>query len=132
MSDISKEELKAHLSTVEAQMRASLRVSASESKLLQQAHNALRADLSTTLIRNQSDANLNYEKLSSKLDKLLSEVDSLAKQRKFITFIMVAILLFFGVLFGILLAIILFNFDVSIYENIFSILDMVKDHNKIN
>ena len=45
-SDLSRDELRAYLSAVEAQVRAALRQVDAQSKEVQQAHTALRADLS--------------------------------------------------------------------------------------
>ena len=132
MSNVSKEEFKAYLITVEAQMRESLRISASESKFIQQSHNTLRADLSTSLVRYQSDINLNNEKLSNKLDKLLLDVDDLGKQRKLIVAVIGIVILLLGLSVGMLLAVVLFNFDISIYENILSIFDHSSTKNIIN
>ena len=109
MSDLSREELKAHLSAVEAQVRAALRIVASESKSVQQAHSALRADLSAALIRLQADMNTNSATLTNKVDKALSDIDSLGKQRKFITTALVTIVLLFGLSIGMLAGSSLFN-----------------------
>lgn len=109
MSDLSREELKAHLSAVEAQVRAALRIVASESKSVQQAHSALRADLSAALIRLQADMNSNSATLTNKVDKALSDIDSLGKQRKFMTTIMVTIVLLFGLSIGVVTGGLLIN-----------------------
>jgi len=114
LSDLSREELKAHLSAVEAQVRAALRIVASESKSVQQAHSALRSDLSAALIRLQADMNTNSATLTNKVDKALSDIDNLSKQRKFMTTIMVTIVLLFGLSIGILAGSSLFAGNVTI------------------
>ena len=49
-NDLTRDELRAYLSAVEAQVRAALRQVDAQSKEVQQAHTALRADLSAVLI----------------------------------------------------------------------------------
>lgn len=102
MTDLSREELRAHLSAVEAQVRAALRIVAAESKSVQQAHSALRADLSAALIRLQSEINSGSGKIDNKLDRVLSDVNSLGRQRKLTTAILTTLVLLFGVTVGVL------------------------------
>ena len=87
MSELSREELKAHLSAVEAQVRAALRIVAAESKSVQQAHSSLRADLSSALIRLQSDVGSKTDDVDHKVSELLTEVRSLQNQRKMDTIV---------------------------------------------
>ncbi len=100
MSELSREELRAHLSAVEAQVRAALRIVAAESKSVQQAHGALRADLSSALIRLQTEMNDGQNRLDSKLDRVLTEVNALGRQRRMISTILFALVLLFGVTLG--------------------------------
>ncbi|RVU34781.1 hypothetical protein EOI86_18210 [Hwanghaeella grinnelliae] len=102
MSDLSREELRAHLSAVEAQVRAALRIIAAESKSVQQAHGALRADLSAALIRLQSEMSEGQSEIQTKLDRSLAEIDALHRNRKLTTAIMAALVLVFGVTVGVL------------------------------
>jgi hypothetical protein len=102
MTDLSREELRAHLSAVEAQVRAALRIVAAESKSVQQAHSALRADLSAALIRLQSEMNSGSGKLDNKLDRVLSDVGNLGRQRKLTTAILTTLVLLFGITVGVL------------------------------
>lgn len=102
MSDLSREELRAHLSAVEAQVRAALRIIAAESKSVQQAHGALRADLSAALIRLQSEMSEGQSEIQTKLDRSLAEIDSLHRNRKLTTAILTALVLVFGITVGIL------------------------------
>ncbi len=102
MTDLSREELRAHLSAVEAQVRAALRIVAAESKSVQQAHSALRADLSAALIRLQSETNSGHSKLDGKLDRVVSDVNNLGRQRKLTTAILATMVLVFGVTVGLL------------------------------
>lgn len=102
MTDLSREELRAHLSAVEAQVRAALRIVAAESKSVQQAHSALRADLSAALIRLQSEMNSGSGKIDNKLDRVLSDVDNLGRQRKLTTAILTTLVLIFGITVGVL------------------------------
>jgi len=102
MTDISRDELRAHLSAVEAQVRSALRVIAAESKSTQQAHSALRADLSAALIRLQADINGNANRLESKLETLLNIARGLVSQRRLATLIMATLVLLFGLLIGLL------------------------------
>lgn len=102
MTDLSREELRAHLSAVEAQVRAALRIIAAESKSVQQAHGALRADLSAALIRLQSEMNEGQSEIQTKLDRSLAEIDALHRNRKLTTAILTALVLVFGVTVGIL------------------------------
>ncbi|MEQ8603942.1 MAG: hypothetical protein RIB45_11550 [Marivibrio sp.] len=102
MTDLSREELRAHLSAVEAQVRAALRIVAAESKSVQQAHSSLRADLSAALIRLQSEMNSGSGKIDNKLDRVLSDVNSLGRQRKLTTAILTTLVLLFGVTVGVL------------------------------
>ncbi|MCR9219833.1 MAG: hypothetical protein NXI21_06370 [Alphaproteobacteria bacterium] len=102
MTDLSREELRAHLSAVEAQVRAALRIVAAESKSVQQAHSALRADLSAALIRLQSEINSGSGQLDNKLDRVISDVHNLGRQRKLTTAILTTLVLLFGVTVGVL------------------------------
>lgn len=102
MTDLSREELRAHLSAVEAQVRAALRIIAAESKSVQQAHGALRADLSAALIRLQSEMNEGQGEIQTKLDRSLAEIDALHRNRKLTTAILTALVLVFGITVGVL------------------------------
>lgn len=102
MTDLSREELRAHLSAVEAQVRAALRIIAAESKSVQQAHSALRADLSAALIRLQSDISSGNNQIDSKVDKAISDISALNNQRKMTTAILTILVLIFGVMVGVL------------------------------
>ncbi len=79
---MSREEIRAHLANVESQVKAALRVIASESKGTQQAHSALRADLSSALVRLQADMNGSSSDIVAKLDRLGAEVSFLSRQRR--------------------------------------------------
>lgn len=102
MSDLSREELRAHLSAVESQVRAALRIIAAESKSMQQAHGALRADLSSALLRLQSDMTAGHDSINGKIDRTMAEVGALSRQRRMTTAILAALVLIFGVTVGIL------------------------------
>ena len=102
MTDLSREELRAHLSAVEAQVRAALRIIAAESKSVQQAHGALRADLSAALIRLQAEMNEGQSEIQTKLDRSLAEINALHRNRKLTTAILAALVLVFGVTVGVL------------------------------
>lgn len=102
MTDLSREELRAHLSAVEAQVRAALRIVAAESKSVQQAHSALRADLSAALVRLQSDISTGNARLDAKVEKVISDVDALGRQRKFTTLIVGTLVLLCGIAIGLL------------------------------
>ena len=102
MSDLSREELRAHLSAVEAQVRAALRIIAAESKSVQQAHGALRADLSAALIRLQSEMSEGQSEIQTKLDRSLAEIDALHRNRKLTSAILTVLVLVFGITVGIL------------------------------
>lgn len=102
MSDLSREELRAHLSAVEAQVRAALRIIAAESKSVQQAHGALRADLSAALIRLQSEMSEGQSEIQTKLDRGLAEIDALHRNRKLTSAILTVLVLVFGITVGIL------------------------------
>lgn len=102
MTDLSREELRAHLSAVEAQVRAALRIIAAESKSVQQAHGALRADLSAALIRLQSEISEGQSEIQTKLDRSLAEINALHRNRKLTTAILTALVLVFGITVGIL------------------------------
>src|SRR3546814_19455858 len=78
-------------------VRAALRIVAAESKTMQQAHSALRADLSAALIRLQSDINANGGRADGKLAKLIADVNSMTIQRRLTTSVLEAVLLSFGV-----------------------------------
>jgi len=101
MTDLSREELRAHLSAVEAQVRAALRIIAAESKSVQQAHGALRADLSAALVRLQSDLNSGQTEIQTKLDRTLAELDALGRTRKLTTAILTTLVLIFGIMVGV-------------------------------
>lgn len=81
-TDLSREELRAHLANVESQIKSALRIIASESKGMQQAHSALRADLSSALVRLQADMNGSSSELAAKLDRLGAEISFLSRQRR--------------------------------------------------
>lgn len=81
-TELSREELRAHLANVESQVKSALRIIASESKGMQQAHSALRADLSSALVRLQADMNGSASELAAKLDRLGAEVSFLSRQRR--------------------------------------------------
>ncbi len=102
MTELSREELRAHLSAVEAQVRAALRIIAAESKSVQQAHSALRADLSAALLRLQSDMNTGQTDLSSKLDQTIAELNTLKTQRRLTATILGTMVLIFGIVVGLL------------------------------
>lgn len=102
MTDLSRDELKAHLSAVEAQVRAALRIVAAESKSVQQAHSALRADLAAALVRLQADMNNSNNQLDSKVNKLLSDVNGLGRQRRMIASILTVLAILFGISVGLL------------------------------
>lgn len=101
-ADLSRDELRAHLANVESQIKSALRIIASESKGSQQAHSALRADLSSALVRLQADMNGSASDLNAKIDRLGAEVSFLNRQRRigriiFLTFGM-SLSFIFGVL----------------------------------
>lgn len=100
MTDISRDELKAHLSAVEAQVRAALRIVAAESKSVQQAHGSLRADLSSALVRLQSDMTSGQQDLDNKLNKLMSDIQSLERNRRATTGFLAALVLIAGIAIG--------------------------------
>ncbi len=100
MTDLSREELRAHLSAVEAQVRAALRIVAAESKSVQQAHSALRADLSAALIRLQSEMNDGNKRVDGKLEKAISEINGLSRQRRMTAAILTTLVLLFGITLG--------------------------------
>jgi hypothetical protein len=102
MTDLSRDELRAHLSAVEAQVRAALRIVAAESKATQQAHNALRADLSAALLRLQSDINSTASRIETKVETVLAVVRSLGAQRRLATLIVGTLVLMFGLLIGLI------------------------------
>ena len=79
-----------------------MRVIATESKATQQAHSALRADLSAALIRLQSDINGNASRLESKVEALLGISRALVSQRRMATLIVSTLVLLFGLLIGLL------------------------------
>ena len=97
MMDLSREELQAHLSAVEAQVRAALRIVAAESKSVQQAHSALRADLSAALIRLQAEMNDGNKRVDGKLEKAIMEISGLSRQRHAI---LTALVLLLGITLG--------------------------------
>jgi hypothetical protein len=100
MTDLSREELRAHLSAVEAQVRAALRIVAAESKSVQQAHSALRADLSAALIRLQSEMNDGNKRVDGKVERVISEVNGLSRQRRLTAAILTTLVLLFGITLG--------------------------------
>lgn len=100
MTDLSREELRAHLSAVEAQVRAALRIVAAESKSVQQAHSALRADLSAALIRLQSEMNDGNKRIDGKVERVITEIDGLSRQRRLTATILFTLVLLFGVTLG--------------------------------
>ncbi len=101
MTDLSREELRAHLSAVEAQVRAALRIIAAESKSVQQAHGALRADLSAALVRLQSDLNSGQTEIQTKMDRTLAELEALGRTRRLTTAILTTLVLVFGIMVGV-------------------------------
>ena len=101
MTDLSREELRAHLSAVEAQVRAALRIVAAESKSVQQAHSALRADLSAALIRLQSEMNDGNKRVDGKVERVISEVNGLSRQRRLTAAILTTLVLLFGITLGV-------------------------------
>ncbi|MAO90316.1 MAG: hypothetical protein CMM78_09205 [Rhodospirillaceae bacterium] len=100
MTDLSREELRAHLSAVEAQVRAALRIVAAESKSVQQAHSALRADLSAALIRLQSEMNDGNKRVDGKLERAITEINGLSRQRRMTAAILTTLVLLFGITLG--------------------------------
>ena len=102
MIDLSRDELRAHLSAVEAQVRAALRIVAAESKAAQQAHNALRAYLSAALLRLQSDINSTASRIETKVETVLAVVSSLGAQRRLATLTVGTLVLMFGLLIGLI------------------------------
>jgi hypothetical protein len=100
MTDLSREELRAHLSAVEAQVRAALRIVAAESKSVQQAHSALRADLSAALIRLQSEMNDGNKRVDGKVEKVITEINGLSRQRRLTAAILTTLVLLFGITLG--------------------------------
>jgi ElaB/YqjD/DUF883 family membrane-anchored ribosome-binding protein len=102
MTDLSRDELRAHLSAVEAQVRAALRIVAAESKATQQAHNALRAYLSAALLRLQSDINSTASRIETKVETVLAVASSLGAQRRLATLIVGTLVLMFGLLIGLI------------------------------
>ncbi len=102
MTDLSREELRAHLSAVEAQVRAALRIIAAESKSVQQAHSALRADLSAALIRLQAEISEGQTQTEAKLDRAIADINSMRATRKSTSMILAVLVLIFGVTVGIL------------------------------
>jgi hypothetical protein len=68
--------LRAYLSAVEAQVRAALRQVDAQSKEVQQAHTALRADLSAALIHLQADNKDSVQQLEGKINQLISSLQS--------------------------------------------------------
>ena len=102
MTDLSRDELKAHLSAVEAQVRAALRIVAAESKSVQQAHSALRADLAAALVRLQADMNASNSQLDSKVNKIISDVHGLGRQRRLIASVLTVLAVLFGISVGLM------------------------------
>ncbi len=84
-------------------MRAALRIIAAESKGMQQAHAALRADLSSALVRLQSELSSNTGHLDSKVDRLISDVNALRHQRRTIAIVLATAILTLGVTLGVVL-----------------------------
>jgi len=83
-------------------VRAALRIVAAESKATQQAHSALRADLSAALVRLQSDINNTASRIESKVETVLAMVRSLGAQRRLATIIVATLVLMFGLLIGLI------------------------------
>lgn len=102
MAELSRDELRAHLSAVEAQVHSAMRVVAAESKSRQQAQSALRADLSAALIRLQADINGNANRLESKVEIMLAITRGLGRQRRLASLIVATLVLLFGLLIGLL------------------------------
>jgi hypothetical protein len=103
MTDLSRDELRAHLSSVEAQVRAALRIVAAESKSMQQAHSALRADLSAALIRLQSDLSTSASRTEGRLDRIMGSVTSLAAHRRLTTSVITVVVMVVGITIGLLI-----------------------------
>jgi hypothetical protein len=103
MADLSRDELRAHLSSVEAQVRAALRIVAAESKSMQQAHSALRADLSAALIRLQSDLSTSASRTEDKLDRIMGSVTSLAAHRRLTTSVITVVVMLVSITIGLLI-----------------------------
>jgi len=78
----NKDDLRAHLTKVELQIKSALWIIASESKEGQQAHSALRADLSSALVRLQADLNGSASDLNSEIDRLDAGISLLNRQRR--------------------------------------------------
>jgi hypothetical protein len=70
------------LANVESQIKSALRIIASESKGSQQAHSALRADLSSALVRLHAGMNGSAIDLNSKINRLGAEISFLNRQRR--------------------------------------------------
>ncbi len=68
--------MRAYLSAFEAQVRAALRQIDAQSKEVQQAHTALRADLSAALIHLQTDNKDSVQQLEGKISQLISRIES--------------------------------------------------------
>jgi hypothetical protein len=103
MTDLSRDELRAHLSSVEAQVRAALRIVAAESNSMQQAHSALRADLSAALIRLQSDLSTSASRTEGRLDRIMGSVTSLAAHRRLTTSVITVVVMVVGITIGLLI-----------------------------
>jgi len=78
----NKDDLRAHMTNVELQIKSALRIIASESKEGQQAHSALRADLSSALLRLQADLNGSASDSNSEIDRLDAGISFLNRQRR--------------------------------------------------
>ena len=100
MAELSRDELRAHLSAVEAQVHSAMRVVAAESKSTQQAQSVLRADLSAALIRLQADINGNANRLESKVEIMLAITRGLGRQRRLASLIVATLVLLIGLLAG--------------------------------
>ena len=78
----NKDDLRAHMTNVELQIKSALRIIASESKEGQQAHSSLRADLSSALLRLQADLNGSASDSNSEIDRLDAGISFLNRQRR--------------------------------------------------
>ena len=104
-NDLSRDELRAYLSAVEAQVRAALRQVDAQSKEVQQAHTALRADLSAALIHLQTNNKDSLQQLEGKIDRLVSNMETGFSQNRMVRFAAAAALLVLCILLGALGAI---------------------------
>jgi hypothetical protein len=99
-NELSRDELRAYLSAVEAQVRAALRQVDAQSKEVQQAHTALRADLSAALINLQTNNKDSIQLLEGKIDRLVSNMETGFSQNRMVRFAAAAALLILCILLG--------------------------------